>query len=338
VPSASPDGDSTSPSLLTRFGVAPEAEAVWQTLLEEPLISLNELSTRTDLPVEALRVALQTLIDAELVRPSGVPTGHTALDPSIAVDAHIVRAERELGAELDDLASLRHQIPVLASRYARGRAAAGDEPGFEIVLEQDDVERQAFIAADLTRDVTRNMMLKQTVDGRRIARPVDTALLARGVMLLTIVGSNELDDPDFYSELMIAHELGEQFRTIQQVPTRMIIGDRHSAILPIDPDNIDHGAIFVRVRSLIDVLIFMFDRLWADATPLFTDVSGFDGPVGRTMRVLELLAVGYTDVRIARTLGLAERTVRREVSDLKDTLAVSSRTEIVAAAFRRQWL
>jgi DNA-binding NarL/FixJ family response regulator len=56
------------------------------------------------------------------------------------------------------------------------------------------------------------------------------------------------------------------------------------------------------------------------------------------MRVLELLAVGYTDVRIARTLGLAERTVRREVSDLKDTLAVSSRTEIVAAAFRRQWL
>jgi DNA-binding NarL/FixJ family response regulator len=82
----------------------------------------------------------------------------------------------------------------------------------------------------------------------------------------------------------------------------------------------------------------MFDRLWDEATPLFADVPAPEGAVGRAKRVLELLALGYTDVRIARTLGLAERTVRREVSDLKDTLAVSSRTEIVAAAFRRQWL
>jgi DNA-binding NarL/FixJ family response regulator len=96
--------------------------------------------------------------------------------------------------------------------------------------------------------------------------------------------------------------------------------------------------MFVRVRSLIDVLIFMFDELWKDARPLFVDEPAPNGPVGRTARVLELVAVGHTDPRIARTLGVGERTVRREVSNLKVLLGVSSRAEIVAAAFRRQWL
>jgi DNA-binding NarL/FixJ family response regulator len=54
--------------------------------------------------------------------------------------------------------------------------------------------------------------------------------------------------------------------------------------------------------------------------------------------VLELVAAGVKDERIARTLGVATRTVRRDIADLRERLGVTSRAEIVAAAVRRGWL
>jgi DNA-binding NarL/FixJ family response regulator len=44
------------------------------------------------------------------------------------------------------------------------------------------------------------------------------------------------------------------------------------------------------------------------------------------------------DESIARALGVGPRTVRRDISELKDALGVNSRAEIVAAAAKRGWL
>lgn len=56
---------------------------------------------------------------------------------------------------------------------------------------------------------------------------------------------------------------------------------------------------------------------------------------GRRGRVLELVAAGNKDERIARSLGVGTRTIRRDIAELKNQLGAASRAEIVTAAIKR---
>jgi DNA-binding NarL/FixJ family response regulator len=51
-----------------------------------------------------------------------------------------------------------------------------------------------------------------------------------------------------------------------------------------------------------------------------------------------MISAGATDDAIARTLGVGVRTIRRDVAELRTSLGVGTRTEIVAAAIRQGWL
>jgi DNA-binding CsgD family transcriptional regulator/predicted transcriptional regulator len=328
----------TAPGVLGRFGVPADAEALWRALMTNPRADVPALSLATGMPAEEVEAALQALADSHLVRPSSDPPGVVAIDPALAVETHIARAERKIAEQIEELSALRARVPELASEYARGRASAGDEPGFEIIVGLEDIQRQIYLAGERTTADHRNLVHSQTAAGLRDAKQVDIEQLARGVRQRSIVGPRELADPDFYSELEAIHARGSQIRTRPEIPTRLIIMDRDLAVLPVDPANMDQGAMFVRVRNLIDLLIFIFDHLWSEADQLFTTSSDPAAPVGRPARVLELMAVGTKDARIARTLGTGLRTVRRDVAELKASLGVASRAEVVAAAVRRGWL
>jgi DNA-binding NarL/FixJ family response regulator len=118
----------------------------------------------------------------------------------------------------------------------------------------------------------------------------------------------------------------------------VLICDRQLAVVAVDPEDINNGAMFLRVRSLIDLLVLLFEQMWATAEPVFTEPTSPNAPDGRLLRTLELLAIGTKDERIARTLGVGPRTIGRDIADLKAALGVSTRTEIVAAAIRQGWL
>jgi DNA-binding NarL/FixJ family response regulator len=76
------------------------------------------------------------------------------------------------------------------------------------------------------------------------------------------------------------------------------------------------------------------------------------GAVGRTVRratrkqvptpsqlaILRHKAGGKTDETIARILGVAERTIRRQIESLIAKLAVNSRAELFVEVGRRGWL
>lgn len=55
----------------------------------------------------------------------------------------------------------------------------------------------------------------------------------------------------------------------------------------------------------------------------------------REMEVLSLVADGHTTPSIARRLGVSQRTVQKHLENLYRKLGVSSRAELVQAAFRR---
>ena len=116
--------------LLGRFGVTPNAEAVWRILLADPNADADDLAFQAKLNGHELVDAMDALIDGQLARPSSTPSGIAAIEPTLAIETHIARAERAMAQMTEDLASLRTHVPTLAKDFARGRASAGDHPGF----------------------------------------------------------------------------------------------------------------------------------------------------------------------------------------------------------------
>jgi DNA-binding CsgD family transcriptional regulator len=332
------DDAARTDQLLGRFGVSPDAEKLWRLLIETPTADSHEIARRTGLSPANTDTAIEALIIARLVQRSSTPTGVLAIDPALAIESHVGPAERQHFEGLETLSALRAQIPALVDEYSRGRASVEDRPRIEIISALDDIRWQIYLAAEGCKREALNLHHSTTTEGLRDGQPSDIRMIANGVRCRSIVGARELDDPEFYSELEGAHARGELFRTLPEVPTRMLIFDRDLAVVAVDPSDLLHGAMFLRVRSLIDLLVLLFDQMWSAADPVFTASTGSLAPSGRRARTLELMAIGTKDERIARTLGVGVRTVRRDIADLKATLGVSSRAEIVAAAIRKRWL
>jgi DNA-binding CsgD family transcriptional regulator len=332
------DESRTSEGLLEALGVPPDAQPIWRILLASPNTELSELGRLVGLPAAGVRAAIGALVSARLVRESTAPAGVTAIDPTLVIETHIARAERELAERAEEFAALRSFIPDFANEYARGRNIDGSQPGVEVIEALQDIRRQLDLASETATTDARTLAHTSTVDGFRESLASGLGMIARGVRCRSIVGPHELNNPELYSELQAWHEHGEHFRVLPEVPTRLMIVDRSVALLMVDPADYRSGAVFVRVQSLVDMLILLFDHLWSIAVPIFESSGDPEAPTGRQARTLELLAIGNTDELIARTLGVGPRTIGRDISDLKTILGVSSRAEIAAAAVRKRWV
>jgi DNA-binding CsgD family transcriptional regulator len=236
------------------------------------------------------------------------------------------------------MALVRAGIPDATADYLRSRSDPRSELAIEIINDVGDVRRQIELAAERETSQSRYLGRAVSLEAFRASQPTDLKGLARGVRQRTLLSVAALDDPEVYAGYEGLVALGEQVRTLPEVPTQMLIFDEIMAVLPVDPSDSSAGAIFIRVPSVVSTLAYFFDRLWVDGDPIFERAEDRLAPSGRGARVLELLAVGTKDERIARLLGIGVRTIRRDVAGLKKMLGVSSRTEIVAAAIRKGWL
>lgn len=330
--------DQADEGALRHFGISADAETVWRLLLTEPSLNCRELASESSLTVDRVTCALATLIEANLARRSDARAGATVVDPVLAIGTHLARYERKIALEAEELAELRSKLPDLALQYSKSRAAIETQPAFEVVLGLDNVRRQLYFAIEQAKFELRNLDHAPAVAGMRHARDVEIETLGRGIRDRSIFSAKALTEPGIFAEVEAVRRLGNEIRTLPDVPTRLLSIDSDLAVVPVDPSDLSIGAIFIRTQSLVDVFVYMFDRLWAEADPIFTVDRAEDRPTHRAARVLELIAIGTKDERIARSLGVGTRTVRREVAELRTTLGVHSRAEITAAAIRRGWL
>jgi DNA-binding CsgD family transcriptional regulator len=61
-------------------------------------------------------------------------------------------------------------------------------------------------------------------------------------------------------------------------------------------------------------------------------------PTPFQLQILRQKAEGKTDLAAARTLGVGERTIRRQIESLIDSLAVGNRAALFVEVGRRGWL
>ncbi|WP_436761805.1 LuxR C-terminal-related transcriptional regulator [Streptosporangium sp. V21-05] len=133
---------------------------------------------------------------------------------------------------------------------------------------------------------------------------------------------------------------GSRIRTLASAPLSALITDRRTALLSLRiPQGEAAGPIVLVTRpGHVSTLLSVFDHLWDTASVTPSPEGASPGGMSRSRAVLDLLAEGLTDNAVAARLGIAERTVRREVNGLMQSAGATSRFQLALRAQELGWL
>ena len=153
------------------------------------------------------------------------------------------------------------------------------------------------------------------LDPAVLAHVVDHALVTGRV----IVPPETLESPaEGLVDLALA--MGFEIRVMAGL-TPCAIYDREAAVLPEADDAGRTGHRLIRRASVVERLQALFELRWASAIPWSEYQKGAAG-------VLHLLALGWSDARIAAALGISGRTVSRRVAEAMAAAGVQSRFQL----------
>lgn len=343
VPEASGPGDEAVPGNLAALGIGADEEQVYRALLRSPGRTLSELTEALDLSQVRLRWILDSLERSGLVsRTSGVSSRYLPAAPDVGLEALIL----DRVAELERVRGLAE---TWMTEYREGRWTGPTElielvTGSEAVLHRFD---------QLQRSAAEEIQVLDTPPYAGPAGPspndVEFEVLRRGVTCKAIYDRPALErSPNAVNAILRYVAAGEQARVTSRLPLKLATFDRKLAFVPQSVQQQDvASAIVVHPCSLLDVLLYVFDQLWDQATPLslepphvprHVDPEPQDEPGPDERRLLALLSSGMKDAAIAHHLGWSYRTTRRRIAALLTSLGVETRFQAGLYAARRGWL
>jgi sugar-specific transcriptional regulator TrmB len=331
---------------LAPLGIGAVEESAYRALLRSPGQTAAQLAERLALSPARARRAAAALEQLGLVsRTPGAVARFLPAAPDVGLAALILDQQAQLGR-------IRTTAQQWMDDYRAGRRGAKAEL-FEVVTGSEAVLHRFD---QLQRSATEEIQVLDTPPyaGRAGPRTNDAEfdILQRGVVCKAIYDREALLRSQGAINAILRYvRAGEQARVTSQLPLKLATFDRRLAFVPHSLDQSDvAGAIVVHPCSLLDVLLYVFDRLWEQATPLsaepphFPDQLGPDqlspdhhpGPDDR--RLLALLASGMTDEAISRHIGWSYRTTRRRIAALLGALGADTRFQAGLFAARRGWL
>ncbi|MEU2430672.1 helix-turn-helix transcriptional regulator [Streptomyces sp. NPDC007861] len=327
--------------MLTTLGLNAVAEAVYRAMLMHPRAGVAELAAAVGEHESTLRNALDTLSELSLVRPSADDTGRLRpVSPEIGMEILMARQQAELAAQQQRVEASRAAAAQLISEYTDLRPAA-ERPGVEQLVGLDEIRDRL---ATLTREVTDEVMAfapdgPQTAANMAASRPLNEQLLGRGIRMRTVYLDSVRTNRPTVEHANWLTEHGGQVRTVPSLPTRMIITDRSTALIPVSSDNTAAGAVVLTGQGMLTALCALFETTWSTAQPLGDDIPvDRHGLTGQQATVIRLLAEGHTDETIAKRLGVSHRTARRIASELMERAGARSRFELGARCVQNGWL
>ncbi|GAA2108450.1 helix-turn-helix transcriptional regulator [Actinomadura alba] len=322
-----------SGALLDGLGVSAAEEAAYRALLRHGPTPLTGLAPVARTSVTALRRMLPRLEEFGLVtRLPGRPLRLLATPPHVAVEGLVARRQ-------EAIAHSRAAIGLLAAEMS-----TLDGPHPEELLEI--VNGKAAIASrylQLQKGVREEfLVLVRPPYANDFSRPDEQqeAVMRRGARVRGIYGPHAFDEPYAFEHTRRAITAGEEAR-VGNVPVKLAIADRHTALLPLTSESATavDSALVVRPSALLDSLISLFEVLWTAATPLtLTKVDSPSGTRPSDADILTLMAAGMKDDAIARQLGVSPRTLQRRLHDLLDRLGARTRFQAGLIAARKGWL
>lgn len=328
------DAEVQGATALRRLGLDAVSETVYLAMLARPDGGVDDLCDQVGLERTTVLEALDRLAEAELCRVEG--SSLTVTPPHTAIDGLITRRESELRAALSLLEESRHQVGQILGTYL-------DRHSSRVTDGIDRVEGAEAVGALLRRVAETAIGDVVTVSPRAPSSSAaeattDTDLLAlrRGVTIRTVLPAAARSDASLWAVLSRRIDAGMQVRLHPGPPLRCILVDGTTAVVPLDPSAVSHGAWVVRTPGLLQPVRLLLEQLWAQST--VPDSGREESEEIRVREVFRLLSQGQKDAAVARRLGTSVRTVRRLVAVGMEMLGTDSRFEAGVMAERRGWL
>jgi DNA-binding CsgD family transcriptional regulator len=315
---------------LVRWGLSADADLAYRDLTTFGPRTVRELAQ--DLGLSATRV--QRTIDELVAVGAAQPQAHT--DRRRRLPTWCPTPTPVL------LAQLRRRKPrvVDMAEYARQHRAIVDGVGlldgaYPAGLRANQLADRATTRqriAELTA-VTRGEHLSLVPerafapDAVAAALPLDRGMLARGVR----VRSCGVPPEDGDASCAAAEELallGSEYREHAELPLKLIVFDRRVALLPVDPLDLEAGALEIDHPAVVGPLVILFEQLWSTARD--PRRGGVPSVVlsPREEAIVALLAEGHTDASAAKYLGLSQRTIAYTLRALMDRMGVDNRFQL----------
>ncbi|TCC19533.1 helix-turn-helix transcriptional regulator [Kribbella speibonae] len=278
--------------LLEALGVCSEDEQLYRALLARPESTATSLALSVDWPANRVGRHLRSLLSLGLAsRTPGRPARYVPAVPEAAVE----------------LLALRKQAAIVEARLgAAALTAEFRQPdAFRVIRGAEAIAQRFYQAQQCAQD--------EVLVLDRLPYAVSAP---HGVTYRMIYDMASLSEP---GDLVAARSSG-CCRMLRDVPLKLVVVDRRTALLPTGPDVV----VELGPSSLLDALLRLFDLLWRQASPLTPSVS--EGPLStEDQQLLSLAAAGLTDQAIARRLGVAQRTVERRMQRILKALDATTR-------------
>lgn len=319
--------------MLEQLGLDPAQAAVYRALVARPSADAGELATATGVSSTHVEEVLAQLGVLGLVARQGADSGRAvASPPGLALRAMLAEQERRMAA-------VRAGLEELEQVYRASAARRTSPDVVDLVLGTESVrQRVAQVQAGARREVLAFVRAGQEVVSAEENQEEERAL-ERGVTYRVVVEREVAEAPGFIAAVTEAAQWGEEVRVVPRLASRMLIVDRELALLPMHPSGGErHGAVLVRASSLLDLLLDVFDSVWAGGTPVLAAEDSAPELDELDTALLRLLLMGMTDSRIAGQLEVSARTVQRRVSALMDLAAIDTRFQLGVHAVRRGWI
>ncbi|MGH3157631.1 MAG: LuxR C-terminal-related transcriptional regulator [Streptosporangiaceae bacterium] len=287
-----------------------------------------------------LVAALTSLGMAHIHPPSPVdPAWLRPASPDLALQGVLAGHQSRLAQETELFLDGQRRLADAQARFG-GMNRPFPEHLVAVVSDREEISE---LSASLINTARRDWM---TLDNLHTEMPLteDSAqpplpAISGQVRCRSIYAASAMDDPAARRVIKTCADAGEQARLLPEVPMKMKLADRTTAMLPLTPTGMA-GALVVRAPVIIAALRDYFELLWERATPLKPQrpASPEDRLPPAQQKVLEFMAEGLNDDAIARRTGLSTTTVRRHIAAILARLSVTSRFAAGAAAQRRGWI
>lgn len=326
------DGHEQSSGMLAPVGVSADEERVYLSVLDRPGNAAPTIARNVGLAREACERALAALAANGLltVEPGPRPR-FRAVAPDVAIEALIARHQEELARARLAAVNLRQR--------ARLVAGPGDADGAASVesISGGPAARQRLSQLQLTadREVLAAGLPVEAAGADQEHEPVELTCLRRGVAYRAVYTRDALASAGALDAVRRYAEAGVSVR-VAEVPTRFLLVDGETAVLPFDTGGDIAGAVVVRSAPVVKALAVLGELTWRQAAPLefSADEVGMaesENAKADLGKLVPLLVAGCKDETIARQLGVSTRTLDRRLRVLMDGLGAVTR-------FQAGWL
>lgn len=260
--------------------------------------------------------------------------GWVARDPRIVGRGLMGDALEALQAAAQRIADVA-RIPDLAEYYDAARMYG--HPGSEFLT--DGAVMNARIG-DVSATATRSVHTAQPgepadrdpdIVATGIGRTLES--LARGTRVRCLYAASAATHPQTREMVESIMGAGAEVRVARAFPRMLIVDTRHLFI----EDHITDGAERNSGWHVTDPAVCawataVYDHLWEQATP-WADLESHSAGGRTTARqrlILSELEAGYAQAQIARRMGVATRTLTKELAELRERLGFNTLYQVMA--------